>query len=120
MGLNEDATQLTLNQGTRNNIRRKVPTAAIDGKSKRTCCKYCRRADHKNFCKKCPYHDGYVFQPGNDLALVTGMKSIYPKGMHLNQVVEVEEMNCVDTTVDEERELITGKCVKKSVRQGKM
>jgi hypothetical protein len=70
--------------------------------------------------KKCPYHNGYVFQPGNDLALVTGMKSIYPKGMHLNQVVEVEEVNCVDTTVDEERELITGKCVKKNVRQGEM
>jgi hypothetical protein len=48
------------------------------------------------------------------------MKSIYPKGMHLNQVVEVEEVNCVDTTVNEERELITSKCVKKSVRQGKM
>jgi hypothetical protein len=48
------------------------------------------------------------------------MKSIYPKGMHLNQVVEVEEVNCVDTTVDEERELITGKNVKKNVRQGEM
>jgi hypothetical protein len=37
------------------------------------------------------------------------MKSIYPKGMHLNKIVEVEEENCADTTVNEERELNTGK-----------
>jgi hypothetical protein len=101
MGLNEDTTQSALNKGTRHNKRKKIRTAANDGKVKRTSCKYCGRIDHVNFSKKCPYHDLYVSQPGNDLVIVAEMKSSYPRGMHLNKVVEVDEEAFVDDTTVE-------------------
>jgi hypothetical protein len=109
IGLSEETTESALNTGTRGNARKKIRTAAIDGKVKRSSCKRCGRIDHVNSCKKCPYHKEYVIQPGADSDIVAEMKKIYPGGMHLKRVVEVEEVTFVDTTVVDERELNTGK-----------
>jgi hypothetical protein len=64
-------------------------------------------------CKICPYHKDYNSQSridsAADMVKVAAMKLAYPNGMHLNQVVDVDGVTYVDTTVNEEGELNTGK-----------
>jgi hypothetical protein len=114
MGLDEDTTQSTLNKGTRGNQTKKIGNGlTIQGSKKKIECKRCKRTDHFIKCKKCPYHKDYESQLGTDSFTdtqeVAVMKLAYPNGMHLNQVGDVNEVTFVDTTVDDEGELNTGK-----------
>ena len=114
MGLDEDTTQSTLNKGTRGNQTKKIGNGlTIQGSKKKIECKRCKRTDHFIKCKKCPYHKDYESPLGTDSFTdtqeVAVMKLAYPNGMHLNQVGDVNEVTFVDTTVDDEGELNTGK-----------
>jgi hypothetical protein len=125
MGLNEDRTHLTLNNGTRNNIRRKKGNdLTAQGGKKKIECRRCKRTDHFIKCKKCPYHKEYNSPPGtdyvSDMFKVATMKFAYPNGMDMNQVINVDGVTSVDTTVDEEVELITRVDEEEDLNTGKL
>ena len=110
MGLNEGTSRAALN--TRKKAKKKVTTAAIDGKKKRTSCKLCKRKDHVNKSKHCPYHKNYVTKEGEDPALIKAMILEYPNGIPDHTVVEElkhDEVNLVDEPVESVIDENTGK-----------
>ena len=110
MGLNEGTSRAALN--TRKKAKKKVTTAAIDGRRKRTSCKLCKRKDHVNKSKHCPYHKNYVTKEGEDPALIKAMILEYPNGIPDHTVVEElehDEVNLVDEPVESVIDENTGK-----------
>ena len=102
MGLNEGTSRAALN--TRKNAKKKLTTAAIDGRRKRTSCKRCRRNDHVIKCKLCPYHKDYVMKEGEDPALIKDMILEYPNGIPDHAVVkecEQDDEVPVESVIDE-------------------